>query len=68
MSTIPDMMATMASLRAEIADLQNFHQPTSTLSPAPKKECPNAQSSESHLSEASLTTREGEDADMDHVS
>jgi hypothetical protein len=65
---IEDMMATMSSLRAEIAELRNLHQPTSTPSPARKKVCPNAQSSESHLSEASLTTREEEDAEMDHVS
>jgi hypothetical protein len=68
MSTIPDMMATMSSLRAEIAELRNLQHPTSTPSPARKKVCPNAQSSESHLSEASLTTREDEDAEMDHVS
>jgi hypothetical protein len=68
MSTIPDMMATMASLRAEIAELRSLHQPTSTPSPAQKKVCPNAQPSESHLSEASLTIREDKDAEMDHVS
>jgi hypothetical protein len=68
MSTIPDMMATMASLWAEIAELGNLHQPTSTPSPARKKVCPNAQTSESHLSEASLVTREDDDAEMDHVS
>jgi hypothetical protein len=61
-------MATMVSLRAEIAELQSLHQPISTLSPGRKKVCPNAQPSESHLSEASLTIREDDDAEMDHVS
>jgi prefoldin subunit 5 len=61
MSTIPDTMATMASLRAEIAELRNLHQPISTPSPAQKKVCPSAQTSELHLSEASLTTREDDD-------
>jgi hypothetical protein len=68
MATIPDMMATIVSLRAEIAELQNLRQPTSTPSPARKKVCPNAQPSELQLSEASLPTREDEDAEMDHVS
>jgi hypothetical protein len=68
MSKIPDIMATIVSLRAEIVELRIFHQPTSTPSPARKKVCPNAQPSELHLSEASLPTREEEDAEMDHVS
>jgi hypothetical protein len=66
--TIKDMMATMASLRAEIAELRNLHQPNSTPSPARKKVCPSAQTSESHLSEATLAAREDDDAEMDHVS
>jgi hypothetical protein len=73
---IQEMMATMhqqqlqliSSLRAEIADLRNQHQPPSTPSPARKKVCPNAPPSESHLSEASLSVREDDDASMDHVS
>jgi hypothetical protein len=66
---IEDMMAKMMSgIQAEIAELQNLQHPTSTPSPACKKVCPNAQSSESHLSEASLTTREDEDAEINHVS
>jgi hypothetical protein len=66
--TIQDMMATMASLRAEIAELRSLHQPHSTPSPARKKVCPNEQTSESHLSEASLATREDGNAETDHVS
>jgi hypothetical protein len=68
-TTIQDIMATMSSLRAEIAELRNLHQPISTQSPARKKVCPNAQTSESHLSEASLAAREDDnDAAMDHES
>jgi hypothetical protein len=59
---IQAMMASMhqqqlqliSSLRTEIAKLRNQHQPVSTLSPARKKVCSNAPTSESHLSEASL--------------
>jgi hypothetical protein len=73
---IQEMMATMhqqqlqliSSLRTEIADLRNQHQPLSTPSPARKKVCSNALTSESHLSEASLSAREDDDASMDHVS
>jgi hypothetical protein len=73
---IQEMMATMhqqqlqliSSLRTEIAELRNLQQPTSTPSPARKKVCPNEQTPESHLSEASLSTREDDDAAMDHVS
>jgi hypothetical protein len=73
---IQEMMATMhqqqlqliSSLRTEIADLRNQHQSLSTPSPARKKVCPNALPSESHLSEASLSAREDDDASMDHVS
>jgi hypothetical protein len=68
MSTIPDMMAAISSHRAEIAELRHLHQPISTLSPAQKKVCPSGQTSGSHLSEASLTTREDDDAAMDHES
>jgi hypothetical protein len=68
-TTIQEMMATMhqqqlqliSSLRAEIAELRNQHQPLS-------KACPSAQTSESHLSEASFATREDNDAAMDHES
>jgi hypothetical protein len=56
------------NLRAEIAELRNLHQPTSTPSPARKKVCSNAPTSELHLSEASLAAREDDDAPMDHVS
>jgi hypothetical protein len=56
----------ISSLRAEIAELQNLHQPISTLSPARKKVSPNAQTPESHFSEASLAVREEDDAAMDH--
>jgi hypothetical protein len=62
------MMEAISSLRAEIAELRNLQQPTSTPSPARKKVCPNEQTSESHLSEASLAAREDNDASMDHVS
>jgi hypothetical protein len=62
------MMAAISSLRAEIEELRNLHQPISALSPAQKKVCPNAQTSESHLSETSLAAREDDDAAMDHVS
>jgi DNA repair exonuclease SbcCD ATPase subunit len=56
----------ISSLRAEIAELRNLHQPISTPSPARKKVSPNAQTLESHLSEASVATREDDDAAMDH--
>jgi hypothetical protein len=73
---IHDMMASMhqqqleliSSLRTEIAELRQQHQPLSTPSPARKKVCPSVLPSESHPSEASLSDREDDDADMDHVS
>jgi hypothetical protein len=73
---IQEMMATMhqqqlqliSSIRTEIAELRNQYQPLSTPSPARKKVCSNALTSESHLSEASLSAREDDDASMDHVS
>jgi hypothetical protein len=73
-TTIQELMATMhqqqlkqmASLRAEIAELRNQHQPLSTPSPVRKKVCPSTQTSESHLSEASLAARADNDAAMDH--
>jgi hypothetical protein len=65
-TTIQDMV--MASLSNFRAEFQNLQQTTSASSPARKKVCPNAQTSESHLSEASLTAREDDDASMDHVS
>jgi hypothetical protein len=73
---IQEMMTTMhrqqlqliSSHRTEIADFRNQHQPLSTPSPTRKKVCSNALTSESHLSEASLSAREDDDASMDHVS
>jgi hypothetical protein len=65
-TTMQDIV--MASLSNFRAEFQNLQQPTSTPSPARKKVCPNAQTSELHLSEASLTAREDNDAAMDHVS
>jgi hypothetical protein len=66
-TTIQDIvMASMSNLRAEIAELQNLRQPISTPSPAQKKVCSNAQTSESHLSEASLAARGDDNAAMDH--
>jgi hypothetical protein len=47
-TTIQDMIAAMSILRAEITELRNLHQPISTPSPAQKKVCPNAQTSELH--------------------
>jgi ribosomal protein L29 len=65
-TTIQDIV--MASLSNFRAEFQNLQQTTSALSPARKKVCPNAQTSESHLSEASLAARKDDDATMDHVS
>jgi hypothetical protein len=65
-TTILDIV--IASLSNFRAEFQNLHQTTSAPSPARKKVCPNAQTSESHLSEASLAAREDNDAAMDHVS
>jgi hypothetical protein len=62
------MIEAISSLRAEIAELRNLQQPASTPSPARKKVCSNAPTSESHLSEASLAAREDDDAAMDHES
>jgi hypothetical protein len=62
------MMEAISSLRAEIAELQNLQQPTSTPSPARKKVWSNALTSELHLSEVSLAAREDDDASMDHES
>jgi hypothetical protein len=65
-TTIQDIvMASMSNFRAEF---QNLHQPISAPSPVRKKVFPNAQTSESHLSEASLAAREDNDAAMDHES
>jgi hypothetical protein len=65
-TTIQDMV--MASLSNFRAEFQNLQPTTSAPSPARKKFCSNAQTSESHLSEASLAAREDNDATMDHVS
>jgi hypothetical protein len=68
-TTIQDIlvMASLSNFRAEFQCL--VHQTTSAPSPARKKVCPNAQTSESHLSEVSLAAREDDDgAAMDHVS
>jgi hypothetical protein len=65
-TTIQDIV--MASLSNFQAEFQNLQQTTSAASPARKKVCPNAQTSESHLSEASLAAREDDNAPMDHVS
>jgi hypothetical protein len=62
-ATIQDIV--MASLSNFRAEFQNLHQTTSAPSPARKKVCPNAQTSESHLSEASLAAREDDNAAMD---
>jgi hypothetical protein len=67
-TTIQDLVATVSSLRAEIVELRNQNQPLSTPSLARKKVCPNAPTSESHFSEASLPAGEDDDASMDHVS
>jgi ribosomal protein L29 len=64
--TIQDIV--MVSLSNFRAEFQNLHQTTSAPSPVRKKVCPNAQTSESHLSEASLAAREDDDATMDHLS
>jgi hypothetical protein len=62
------MMDAISILRAEIAELRNLQQPTSTPSPARRKVCSNVLTSELHLSEASLAVKEDDDASMDHVS
>jgi hypothetical protein len=77
MSLPPELATTMmhqqqlqqiSNLQAEIAELRNLHQPASAPSPARKKACSNALTSELHLSEASLAAREDDDAVMDHES
>jgi hypothetical protein len=62
------MMEAISNLRGEIAELRNLQQPASAPSPARKKVCSNALTSESHLSEASFADREDDDAPMDHMS
>jgi hypothetical protein len=65
-TTIQDIV--MASLSNFRAEFQNLQHTISAPSPARKKVCPNAQTSESHLSEASLAAREDDDATMDQLS